>query len=204
MKNIKEILKALGIEVPEDKAKELDKEVAENYKTIADYEKQTDKVQKLTDTQKLSDDTVADLKKQLEGFKDVDVTALNQKIADLEKDKKDIEENYTSKLADRDFEDILKDSISAAKGKNQKAISALLDKETLKASKNQKEDIEKAIKGLVEAEDSKMLFGDAEPTVQGRANIIGAVRKPSSDGADAQLRAVMGLPPVQQAAEGTK
>lgn len=196
MKNIFEILKALGVEVPKEKEDELKKEVSENYKTVADYEKQTEKIQKLTDTQKASDDTVADLKKQLDGFKDVDVSALNQKIADLETEKGNIEKDYQSKLADRDFNDILKDSISAAKGKNAKAISALLDIDTIKASKNQKDDLAKALKELSEAEDSKMLFGESDPVPQGRSNIIGAVQKPSDNSSDAQLRAVMGLPPM--------
>ena len=40
---------------------------------------------------------------------------------------------------------------------------ALLDMDTLKASKNQKDDIAAALKGLSEAEDSKMLFGETEP-----------------------------------------
>ena len=49
---------------------------------------------------------------------------------------------------------------------------ALLDLESLKASKTQKEDIDKALKGLAEAEDSKMLFGE-EPV--GRIGAIGKI-----------------------------
>ena len=45
MKNITEILASLGIQIPEDKKADFDKEFAENYKTIADYQKQTDKLQ---------------------------------------------------------------------------------------------------------------------------------------------------------------
>ena len=36
----------------------------------------------------------------------------------------------------------------------------------MKASKNQKEDIDSAIKALTEAEDSKMLFGNTKPVPQ--------------------------------------
>ncbi len=42
--------------------------------------------------------------------------------------------------------------------KMQRRSRHFLDVDTLKASKNQKEDIAAAIKGLSEAEDSKMLF----------------------------------------------
>ena len=61
--------------------------------------------------------------------------------------------------------------------KNAKAIAALLDIDTLKASKNQKEDIAAALKELAEAEDSKMLFGEPEPNVVGTGNPIGTVDK---------------------------
>ena len=42
MKNIIDILKGLGIEVPEDKASDLNKEVAENYKTVAEFDKKVE------------------------------------------------------------------------------------------------------------------------------------------------------------------
>ena len=60
-----------------------------------------------------------------------------------------------------------------------------MDVDTLKASKNQKEDIAAAIKGLSEAEDSKMLFGEAEPKPTGKGDPIGGVggtgTKPQAD-----------------------
>ena len=121
--------------------------------------------------------TIKDLKKDLEEFKDADVSGMKQKIADLEKDIQTKDETHQKEIADRDFNDILKDSIASAKGKNAKAITALLDVDALKASKNQKEDIAAAIKVLTEAEDSKMLFGEPEPNVVGTGNPIGTVDK---------------------------
>ena len=44
MKNIFDIMKEFGIEVPEDHKKDFEKAVLENYKTMADYDKQTEKV----------------------------------------------------------------------------------------------------------------------------------------------------------------
>ena len=177
MKNIFEIMKEYGLEVPEDKKKDFEKAVLENYKTVTDYDNQTKKLETADATIKANDTAIGELKKQLEGFKDVDVTALNQRITDLETEKATIKKEYDDKIADRDFNDILKDSIAAVNGKNAKAITALLDIDVLKASKNQKEDIVAALKKLTEAEDSKMLFGEPEPTVVGGGNPIGVVDK---------------------------
>lgn len=145
--------------------------------------------------------TIGELKKDLEGFKDVDVSGMQQKITNLENDLKTKETDYQAQIADRDFQDILKDSISSAKGKNTKAIAALLDIDTLKSSKNQKEDIAAAIKALTEAEDSKMLFGEPEANPVGTGNPIGNVGNGTPGGEDAQMRAVMGLPPVSSTTE---
>ena len=198
MKNIFEIMKEYGLEVPDDNKKDFEKAVLENYKTVTDYDNQTKKLETADATIKANDTAIAELKKQLEGFKDVDVTALNQRITDLESEKENIKKEYDDKIADRDFNDILKDSIAVAKGKNAKAITALLDVETLKASKNQKEDVAAALKALTEAEDSKMLFGDPDPDVIGNGNPIGTVTKGGNQDGDAAMRAAMGLPPVAE------
>lgn len=142
--------------------------------------------------------TITGLKKDLEEFKDVDVNNMKQKIETLEKDIKTKEENYQKEIADRDFNELLKESITASKGVNAKAITALLDVDTLKASKNQKEDITAALQALSEAEDSKMLFGEPEAKQVETGNFIGQVRKTESSTDDAVLRAAMGLPPVQE------
>lgn len=142
--------------------------------------------------------TISSLKEDLKKFDGVDVIALNGKIEQLEKDIQDKDTEYAKQLADRDFQDMLKEAISNAKGKNAKAITALLDIDTLKGSKNQKEDVAAALKALAEAEDSKMLFGEAEPEVIGKGDPIGTVRKTGNQDSDAQMRAVMGLPPVQE------
>lgn len=165
-------------------------------KTLDLYHKEHDPVQKELDTAKedlaaekgkvsTHEKTIEDLKKDLEEFKDADVSGLKKKIEDLETDIKTKDADYQKQIADRDFNDVLKDSINAARGKNAKAIIALLDVDTLKASKNQKEDVAAAIKALSEAEDSKMLFGEAEPNPTGKGDPIGGVggtgAKPQAD-----------------------
>lgn len=199
MKNIFEIMKEYGLEVPEDKKKDFEKAVLENYKTMTDYDNQTKKLDAANDTIKANDTAMKDLQTKLDGFKDVDVSGLNQRIKDLETEKANIQKDYDAKISDRDFNDLVKESIAAVNGRNAKAITALLDVETLKASKNQKEDIAAALKALTEAEDSKMLFEEPEPNPVGTGYLIGQVRGGNSTSADeAAMRAAMGLPPVSE------
>ena len=190
MKNFEQILSDSGVELTDEQKTAINKEMGENYKPVADWQKQVDKVQNLTEQ---LDSTKEALKK----FDGVDAEALNKQIADLNEALKNKDTEYQAKIADRDFQDMLKESIVAANGKNAKAITALLDIDALKASKNQKEDIAAALKKLAEAEDSKMLFGEPEPTHVGGGNPIGAITKGGNTqtGTDA-MRSIMGLPPL--------
>lgn len=191
MKNIFEIMKEYGLEVEEDKKKDFEKAVLENYKTVSDYETQSEKL-------KTAEGKVTTLTESLDKFKDVNVEELNNTIATLKTDLANKDQELKDKIADRDFNDLLKDSIASVKGRNAKAITALLDLDELKASKNQKEDIAAALKTLSEAEDSKMLFGEPEPNVLGKGNPIGTVTKGGNADGDAAMRAAMGLPPAAE------
>lgn len=197
MKNIFEIMKEYGLEVPEDKSKEFEAAVLENYRTMSDYEKQKTELDSAGEKLKTADATMKRLEKELEEYKDVDVSGLKKQIEDLKEDLEKKDEEYQRQISDRDFDDLLKDSISQAKGRNAKAITALLDVETLKQSKNQKDDVAAAIKALSEQEDSKMLFGEPDPKPVGNGNLIGQVTGGAQTYDDARMRAVMGLPPVQ-------
>ena len=184
MKNFETIMSEAGIELTDEQKSTITKAMAENYKPIADWQKQVDKVTSLTDQL----NTTTEAMKKFDG---VDPEALKNQIAELNQKLSDKESEYQTQIADRDFQDMLKESIASVKGKNTKAITALLDLDTLKASKNQKEDIATALKGLAEAEDSKMLFGDTEPEVEvvGFGDPIGVVTK--NGGGDAWLSQMM-------------
>lgn len=170
MKNIDAILKEIGIELTDEQRATLNDEVKENYKPIADYNKQVDKIKSLEESEKAT-------KEALAKFDGVDADGLKKQIEELtstiEKNKSD----YEAQIAARDFDDTIEKAINAAKGKNAKAIKALLDIDGLRDSKNQQQDIEKAIKALTEAEDSKMLFGEPEPKKIGEGNPIGTIKK---------------------------
>ena len=196
MKNIESILKDAGLEVTAEQLAAIDKEVKENYKTITDYEKQKDKLT-------ASEDKVKTLTESLEKFDGVDADKLTGEIAALKKQLEEKDKSYASQLADRDFDDLVKDAIAEARGRNPKAIKALLDVEALKASKNQKEDVAAALKKLAEAEDSKMLFGEDQPAPVGKIGAIGKVT--GGSGGDSfmdSIRAAAGL--STQKSEGEK
>ena len=82
--------------------------------------------------------------------------AAQQSAKDWEKKYNDAVTAHQQELADRDFRQALEAAITGAKGKNAKAIMALMDVETLKGSKNQEADIKAALEGL--KKDSGYLF----------------------------------------------
>lgn len=76
MQNYEQILRELGIEIPEDKKSALKQKMDENYRTKSDYDKAIQK----RDEYKTSLD---DVQEKLDGFKDVNVDDLKGQIATL-------------------------------------------------------------------------------------------------------------------------
>ena len=158
MKNIFEIMSAMGIEIPEDKKADITKQVAENYKTVAEFDKVKARLETERDNYKDSYETAQNALKEFDG---VDVKDLNGKITKLTEDLKQKDADYQAKISDMEFNSVLDNAISASKAKNSKALKALLDVDALKASKNQTEDIKSAI-DAVKAENG-YLFESDEP-----------------------------------------
>ena len=179
----REELEALGL-TKEQIDKVLDAHHAELEPVQKELETTKEDLEAAKETVNTQKTTIKDLKKDLEEFKDADVSGMKEKITNLETAIQNKETEYAQQIADRDFNDMLKESIAAVKGRNAKAITALLDTDALKASKNQKEDVAAALKALTEAEDSKMLFGEPEPNVVGTGNLIGTVTKGSASEVD--------------------
>ena len=171
MKDFKEILKQAGITVTDDQLATVETEMKANYKPIADYNKQKEKLD-------ASDEKVKTLTASLDKFKDVDPTALTQTIEDLKGQLTQKDAEFAQRLADRDFDDLINTNINTLKGKNAKAIKALLDVDVLKQSKNQAEDVKTALEALQKAEDSAFLFESVQPQVQGTFNPIGGISTP--------------------------
>ena len=94
-----EILKANGIEVPKDKTEAIAKAVGENYKTNSEYEKVSGELDTANKKILANDTAIQDFEGKLAGFKDVDVTALNERIKNLEPAKSTIEADYTKPVS---------------------------------------------------------------------------------------------------------
>lgn len=137
----------------------IDKIMAQHGKDIEAHKTTAENAAKDRDTYKGQLDEVS---KKLKAFDGVDVEALRGEVDTLKKDMATKEADFQGQLADRDFQALLTASITEAKGKNPKAIAALLDIDALKASKNQKEDAAAAIKTL--AESDAYLFGEVDTT----------------------------------------
>lgn len=155
MKNMIEICKDFGIEIPADKHAEFNKAVAENYKTVAEHEK---KVNRLTDDlnaeKKRADDAVETLK----GFEGKDFDAITRERDEWKRKHDEAVSTHQKEQEEREFNSTLESAISESKGKNAKAIMALLDMDKLRGSKNQEKDIKAALDAL--RTESGYLFED--------------------------------------------
>lgn len=98
----------------------------------------------------------------LKAFEGVDVAQLQSQITTLNTQLSDKDKEWQGKLDAMAFDGKIKDAIAAANGKSAKAIAALLDIDTLKASKNQDADIKTALENL--KKDSGYLFEDDQTT----------------------------------------
>lgn len=147
----RKFLEDLGLE------KEIvDKIMAENG---SDIEKTKSRLETERDGYKEQLETAQNALKEFDG---IDVKDLQGKIKQLETDIAAKETEYQNKLADMEFNSVLDSALSAGKARNAKAVKALLDLDTLKASKNQAEDIRKAIETLKSEND--WLFDSEKPT----------------------------------------
>lgn len=134
-------------------------------------------------------------KEAVSKFDGIDPEQMNAEIQKLNEALATQQNEFQKKLADRDFNDLLSKSISEIGGKNAKAISALLDIEALKTSKNQKEDITNAL-AQAKAEND-YLFTSDEPLKNAVSSTSNGGTSGKAGSAEAsaieKARAVMGL-----------
>ena len=96
MKDIFTILSGLEIAIPEDKKEELRKAVSENYKTVAEYQKKADALEKAEGEAKTAKEAIAK-------FEGVDPDKLKEEIETYKKAAKDIEDKYKAEADARAF-----------------------------------------------------------------------------------------------------
>lgn len=139
MKNIHEILKSVGIEVPTDKKEAFDKEVLENYKTVsevnlirgklenAESERDTYK-NKYDEDIKKRDADLEDLQKKLKnaGVDAEKLKTLETDLATLQTNYDTAKTDYEKKLADQAYEFALKQKVDGLKFSSNSAKKAFI------------------------------------------------------------------------------
>lgn len=145
MKNIHTILSELGITIPEDKKTDLEKAVAENYKTTAEFEKKVNRLTADLDAEKTARKTAEDT---LKGFEGKDFEAITRERDEWKRKHEESEANHRREAEEREFNEILTAAITEAKGRNAKAITANLDLDKLRTSRNLDKDIKAALDSM--------------------------------------------------------
>lgn len=108
MQNYEQILAELGIEIPEDKKADLKKKMSENYKTVADYNKQVEKKDEYKTSLDEVQSKLADLEKE-------DVDGLKDKVATLTQELADEKEARVKEAKQTELRDKVKDFLSDKK-----------------------------------------------------------------------------------------
>lgn len=153
----REFLKNLGIEDKDIIDKILDENSADIGRAKGELDTYKTKVTDLENDVKTKENEIATLKTQVG-----DTATLNQKISQLETDKTNLTNELNTKVNQIQKEHAIEGAIRDAKGKNIKAIKALLDYEKITYENSELAGIADQLETLASAEDSSMLFGDAK------------------------------------------
>lgn len=129
--------------------------MAENGKDIA---KVKEKLELERDNYKDQLDTAQNALKEFDG---VDVNALKENISKLTEEMSKKEQEFKQQISDREFNGYLSKAILETGARSEKAVKAFLDIDSLKASKNQSDDIKKAIEAV--KNEQGYLFKSEEP-----------------------------------------
>ena len=112
MKNIEAILTEAGIELTDEQRAAITKGVAENYKTVNEFNSKVTKLEGERDSWK---DQYTGVKTSLDKFDGVDVDDLKAQIAEQKKKAEEAEKNANEKLAARDYADAVKANTAGIK-----------------------------------------------------------------------------------------
>lgn len=189
MKNIIEILKSQNIELTEEQTKAINDEVKVNYKTVADYDRQADKLELANDQLKKTKGAFEDFKKNYDG---VDIEELKEKIDTLNDQLNSKETEYQTNLNRLDLTSKLKDKLREKGCLDMDLAITQFNLDDLLSSKNQESDLETALNKVIE--NKGMLFKEPEIQKIDTINVGGTVKKTDLDLHDQQLREAMGLP----------
>lgn len=107
MKNIEQILKDAGIEVTEEQLQTINSAVSENYKPVADYNKQVKKTETAETDRDSYKEQLETANSTLEKFKDIDPEKISEEIEGYKRQIADAEAKAQQQIAERDQKDYL-------------------------------------------------------------------------------------------------
>ena len=153
----RDFIKNLGIEDKDIIDKILDENSADIGRAKGELDSYKTKVTALEGQIKTKDGEITTLKAQVG-----DTSALNEKIKQLETDKTNLTNDLNTKVSELQKNHAIEGGIRDAKGKNVKAIMALLDMNKITYTDGKLDGLEDQLKTLAGAEDSAMLFGSVQ------------------------------------------
>lgn len=135
---------------------------------------------------------LAEANKTIEGFKAMDIDGVRRQAEEWKAKAEQAEKDAAEQVAAVRFDAQLDTAITKARGRSTKAIKALLDVDTLRASKDPDKDIGAALEQLAKESDYLFDTGNPPPPYAG-----GTGGTPPAGNPDAALRAAFGLPAAQ-------
>lgn len=132
---------------------------------------------------------------QLKGFQgENDPQSLRDKIASMTTEMENVKNDYAAKIADRDFRGELNRVIRECGGRDEPAVSAFLDINALKESKNRAADMKSAIEAVKEKKAYLFTDGGGGEPIMNPVRKIGHTGNSSANEIE-MARKVMGLKP---------
>lgn len=187
MKNFREILKSIQVELTDEQFEQIKDEMNENYVVKNEYTRMKDKFDKSEQARKDIQSSFDEFKK---GFDGVDVDELKAKVDTLTNDLSTQKDTYEKTIKKMELDSTLEALAKANNCKDFDLAKTQLDYDKLMASKNQKEDAEAMFNALKESK--PLLFETEESKPQGSGNVIGGTQT-EEEKHEAVLRSIMGL-----------
>ena len=173
-----EILKNCGVE--EEKASEIVKAMSEAKIYTTNLENVDVRYNKLQEQKKQLEEASKNYEKQLKDLtkNNADVEALNKLVEQLQLSNKELEANHKQEMNKLQFDFALEGALNNAKSKNNKALRALLDMNSIKYQEGKLEGLQEQIEAL--QKDASYLFNlDTAPQNTGGLGNFGRGNNPT-------------------------
>lgn len=189
MKNIIEILKESNIELTKEQEDSITKLVNDNYKTIAEFNKQKEKLSLAENNAKEIQTKFDNFKKSYDG---VDAEELKNKINTLTNDIDTQKTTYETQISKMNLDSVLSAKAKEYGCRDLDLAKSQFNYDDLLNSKDQTNDIDKAFKTL--KENKPILFEERQNEPVAKGNIVGNSGQGDNPNAeDLLLRQAMGL-----------